>query len=62
MERRIRAVVSNYLVSYEYKIKDGCLVSTKTETKIFRYDELEKLTRANNYYDNYVKVLFCQKF
>lgn len=53
--------MDKYLITYEYKEKNGCLVSTKTVTKVFNSSELHKLTYDNDSYDNYVKILFCQK-
>lgn len=54
-------VTEKYLVTYDYKIANGCLISLRTETKIFTLTELESLTRENNYYNNYIKIIFCQK-
>ena len=50
-----------YLVSYEYKEKDGCLVTTKTTTTTLTIDELHTLVRNNNFYEKYLKIVFCQK-
>jgi len=53
--------MDKYLVTYEYKTANGCLISLRTETKVLTLPELGKLTRESNYYNNYIKILFCQK-
>ena len=50
-----------YLVSYKYKGKDGCLITHKTVTKMLKMSEISRLTTDNNYYENYIEILFCQK-
>ncbi|MPN64681.1 hypothetical protein SDC9_212457 [bioreactor metagenome] len=53
--------MDKYLVTYEYKVSDGYLVNKKVTTKILSLEDLEKLTKENSYYDDYINVLFCQK-
>lgn len=51
--------MDKYLITYDYKEKNGCLISTKTE--VLTADELKKLTLNNDFYENYIKVVFCEK-
>lgn len=53
--------MDKYLVTYEYKKSDGCWVHTKTKSEVLTLEELDKKTKSDGYYDNYIKVLFCQK-
>lgn len=49
--------MDKYLVTYEYKVREGSFIYTKTKTRILTLDEINKLTLEHDY----MKVLFCQK-
>lgn len=53
--------VDRYLVTYEYKEKNGRLITTKTKTEIISSELLEKGIRNIDSHDDYLKILFCQK-
>ena len=53
--------MDKYLVTYEYKIKDGSLIHTKTRTEVLTLEELEFKTKHEKYHNDYIKILFCQK-
>jgi len=50
-----------YLITFEYKKRNGCLVSLKTETKVLTQREIGELSSDYNYYERYIKIIFCQK-
>jgi hypothetical protein len=55
--------MDSYLISYEYKEKDGCLINTKITSEAVPEHALEAtldLLKAKSY-DGYLKILFCQK-
>lgn len=54
-------IMDKYLVTYEYKEKDGSLILTKTKTEVLTSEILEKRIRNIDSYDDYLKILFCQK-
>lgn len=53
--------MDKYLVTYEYKEKYGSLIFTKTKTEVLTLEVLEKGIRNIDSYDDYLKILFCQK-
>lgn len=53
--------MNKYLITYEYKVKNGNCISTKTTTEILTKYELEDLTECNDFYDGYMKVLFLKE-
>lgn len=53
--------MDKYLVSYEYKEKNGNLILTKTKTEVLTSEILEKGVARIDSYDDYLKILFCQK-
>lgn len=54
-------IMDKYLVTYEYKERDGSLILTKTKTEVLTSEILEKGIRNIDSYDDYLKILFCQK-
>ena len=53
--------MDKYLVSYEYKEKNGSWISTKTKTEVLTLEVLKKGIRNMGSHDDYLKILFCQK-
>lgn len=53
--------MDKYLVTYEYKEKDGSLILTKTKTEVLTAEILEKGIKYIDSHDDYLKILFCQK-
>lgn len=58
--------MKNYLLSYEYKEKDGCLVSIKTDTKTILVADTNEFSNVinsikNKSHERYLKILFCQE-
>lgn len=53
--------MEKYLVTYDYKVMNGRFISIKTKTEVLTVEELSSLTKNNDFYDNYMKIVFCEK-
>lgn len=58
--------MDSYLISYEYKEKEGCLVTIKTISTVINVRNSEELNKildrtSDMSYDRYLKILFCKE-
>lgn len=57
--------MESYLISYEYKEKNGILIETKTDSVVIDVTDSHDFNRIleetkDRSYDRYLKILFCE--